>query len=81
MKKSILHVIGLALGTALLMAFIEVVNPLIPIFKAGKFPGAAELYPALAAAIGEALKSFVAVAALYAGKIRFLGSSQQEQAK
>ncbi len=83
--KSALHVIGLALGVALLMGLWDILsamaNVAIPVLKAGSFPMLhdihAALIPALAKAMGGFFESFMTVAALYAAKIKFLGSSQK----
>jgi TRAP-type C4-dicarboxylate transport system permease small subunit len=84
--KHALHVIGLALATALLMGAWDVLsamsNVIIPALKSGIFPKGYIIvdafFPALAKAIGGSLEAFMTVAALYAAKIKFLGSSADQ---
>ena len=75
-SKAIKHLAVMVLGVSFLMAFMELVKPLTPILKAGTFPDAHQWISALAAALGVMLDSFVAVAAVYAAKMRILGGSQ-----
>lgn len=75
-SKAVKHLLVMVLGVSILMAFMELVKPLTPILKAGSFPDAHQWVSALASALGVMLDSFVAVAAVYAAKMRVLGGSQ-----
>jgi hypothetical protein len=83
--KHSLHVVGLALGTALLMGCWDILSAvmgvIIPALKSGVYPHLADiknvLIPSTAKALGSSAESFMTVAALYAAKIKFLGSSKK----
>ncbi|MDD5394948.1 MAG: hypothetical protein PHE17_18170 [Thiothrix sp.] len=75
MNKTVLHIILMAAGSALLLGLIAFAGPLLPVLSAGHLPTSAQITAALAVALGETLKGLIAVAAIYSGKLKLLGSS------
>jgi hypothetical protein len=75
MKKEVLHTIIMTVGTPAVIILFHFGTPVCQILSSGRFPTLTELVAPLAIGIGKAGEALLAVALVYIGKNKFMGSS------
>jgi len=76
MNKQNLHIVLVAIISALILGVVTFATPLLPILFHGDFPSWVQIKPNIAIALGEIIKAVLAVGVVYTTKIKYLGSSQ-----
>lgn len=78
-KKEVLHTIVMTVGTPLMIVMFHFGTPICQILSSGRFPSAHEMVAPLAIGIGKAGEALLAVALVYIGKNKFMGSSGEQK--